>query len=147
MRKPEIYAKMGVQEYFAYDPNSPRLWRKPPTRLRGWSFDNGAVIERYPDDQGRLWSAHLESWLVPDGAYLRLFDRDGTRRMTQIEAAEAEAVARRVEQHARYRAEVALADERRAREEAEARVAAERATNDRMRAKLRELGFDPDSVR
>jgi len=33
----------------------------------------------HPRD-GRLWSTELDIWLVPDGPYLRLYDRDGQMR-------------------------------------------------------------------
>jgi hypothetical protein len=39
--------------------------------------------------QGHWWSAELDSYLVPDGAFLRLTDSDGTQRLTQAEADEA----------------------------------------------------------
>jgi hypothetical protein len=35
---------------------------------------------------GRLWSPHLESFLVPDGALLRLYDSAGNLRLTKGEA-------------------------------------------------------------
>jgi len=35
----------------------------------------------HPRD-GRLWSTELDIWLVPDGPYLRLYDRDGQMRLT-----------------------------------------------------------------
>ena len=35
---------------------------------------------------GSLWSPHLESWLVPDGATLRLYDHAGQMRLTHAEA-------------------------------------------------------------
>jgi hypothetical protein len=43
---------------------------------------------------GSLWSQHLESLLVPDREYLRLYDSTGQRRLT---GEEAEAEARRAE--------------------------------------------------
>jgi hypothetical protein len=39
----------------------------------------------HPRD-GRLWGTKLDSWLVPDGPYLRLYDRDGQMRLTGEEA-------------------------------------------------------------
>src|SRR5438445_10942379 len=36
--KPVRYAQMGVQEYFAYDPNDPPIGRDSP-RLCGWRLD------------------------------------------------------------------------------------------------------------
>jgi hypothetical protein len=44
------------------------------------------------DVSGRLWSPSLDSFLVPEREYLRLYDRNGQPRLT-----EAEAEARRAE--------------------------------------------------
>ncbi len=33
-----------------------------------------------------MWSEQLESWLVPDGAFLRLYDKSGQMRLTGVEA-------------------------------------------------------------
>jgi hypothetical protein len=89
---------MGVQEYVVYDPNEPRCWDDKP-RLRGWRLnpDTGTLDERVPDERGRLWSVHLDSWLVPDGPYLRLADRYGNMRLTgeETQARRADAEARR----------------------------------------------------
>jgi hypothetical protein len=35
---------------------------------------------------GRIWSTHLDSFLVPDEKYLRLYDRFGHLRLTGFEA-------------------------------------------------------------
>ena len=85
-----------------------------------------------PDVQGRLWSEQLDSWLVADGAYLRLIDINGVRRPTSKEAAQAEHMIRR-------EAETKQKAEQCAREKAETENAA-------LRAKLRELGIDPDNL-
>jgi Uma2 family endonuclease len=129
--KPDKYAVMGVQEYFAYDPNDPPIRRSEPYRLIGWQLDKGSglVQKMLPGPGGRLWSRHLDSLLVPDGPYLRLYDRNGNLRLTQSEVdrnrAEAEAQARQ-------------AAENRAKAEAEkARMFAE---------KLRSLGVDPEQL-
>ncbi len=42
--------------------------------------------EMPPRSDGSLWSPGLESWLVPDGAALRLYDRNGQMRLTRAEA-------------------------------------------------------------
>lgn len=122
--KPSRYAQMGVQEYFAYDPNDPPLRRKPANRLRGWRLDplTQQMREMSLSPNGRLWSLHLESFLVPDGLYLHLAYQYGQRRLTK---AEAEAAARQAEA---IRAEAA---ERRAEALAE---------------RLRSLGIDPDQI-
>ncbi|MBV9020020.1 MAG: Uma2 family endonuclease [Ktedonobacteraceae bacterium] len=89
--KPSKYAVMGVEEYFAYDPNEPPL-RRGGRRLFGWQMDGASRIMRQlplePD--GRLWSQHLESYLVPDHAYLRLYDHTGQLRLTGAQRAGAE---------------------------------------------------------
>jgi Uma2 family endonuclease len=86
--KPLKYARMGVQEYYAYDPHEPPLPRSVSRRLFGWQLDNNRRIMRaMPVGQhGAIWSPGLDSWLVPDGSYLRLYDRNGILRLTQEEA-------------------------------------------------------------
>jgi Uma2 family endonuclease len=122
--KPMQYASMGVEEYFAYDPNDPPAWRGTSQRLFGWQLEKGkrAMRAMPVDASGRLWSPSLDSFLVPEMEYLRLYDRNGQPRPTEAEALErrAEAAARRAE-----------ALERRAEALAE---------------KLRSLGIDPDQV-
>ena len=117
--KPLRYAQMGVEEYFAYDPNEPPLRRRTAPRLYGWHLSPGTgkpQMQALPvGSQGRLWSAHLDSFLVPDGELLRLYDRQGHLRLTQ---AEDEAEARRAETR---RAEI-------------------------LAEKLRSLGIDPDKL-
>lgn len=129
--KPQKYAQIGVQEYYAYDPNEPRLWKDDSRRLRGWQLDRARreMIEMVADADGRLWSALLESWLVADGEYLRLYDRDNRRR---LKGEEAEAEARRAEAR---RAEIEAG-----RAEAEAKRAQVFAE------KLRSLGINPDEI-
>ncbi len=86
--KPSKYARMRVEEYFAYDPNIPPIWRPASRRLLGWHFDReqGRFQPLRAEARGRLWSAQLESWLVPDGPYLRLYNQHGQLRLTQAEA-------------------------------------------------------------
>jgi len=86
--KPGKYAEMGVQEYFAYDPNEPLLMRRANRRLFGWRLDQSgrSMREMQPRPDGSLWSPSLDSWLVPDGAMLRLYDRNGQMRLTGMEA-------------------------------------------------------------
>jgi Uma2 family endonuclease len=88
--KPTTYAKMGLKEYFAYDPHKFSYWRdnrrKLKTRLKGWRVQNGQAIEIEPSEFGHLWSEVLNCWLVPDGAYLRLYDKNGDMCLTESEA-------------------------------------------------------------
>ncbi len=114
--KPMKYAMIGVQEYFAYDPNEPPL-KRDGRRLFGWRLDRAThTMRELPvDPEGRLWSLHLESFLVPDNRYLHLYDGNGQLRLSR---ADAEA------QHA----------------QAEAR------RNKALAEKLRSLGIDPDQI-
>jgi len=98
--KPVQYALMGVAEYFAYDPNDPPAWRGSSQRLFGWQLEKGkrAMSELPVDASGRLWSPSLDSFLVPEMEYLRLYERNGQRRLTEAEAEaqRAEALAERL---------------------------------------------------
>jgi Uma2 family endonuclease len=158
-QKPAKYGRLGVKEYFAYDPNDPRIWSETyqETRLLGWRYTDGQPVELQPNERGWLWSNELESWLVPDGVYLRLYDSQGQLRLTRAdaeqlarEAAEqreaAERASREAERAAREAAERREIAERAAREAAEQREAAERAAREAAWAKLRELGIDPEKL-
>lgn len=120
--KPHQYARMGVEEYFAYDPNDPLILKDRPGRLFGWQLDPATQQMREVPlrRDGSLWSVHLESLLVPEGQYLRLYDRNGQLRLTGIEA-EAEA-----------------------RQAAERRAEEEKRRAEALAEKLRSLGIDPD---
>jgi Uma2 family endonuclease len=124
--KPAQYAAMGVQEYYAYDPYKTPLplSRRKGGRLFGWHRDGrtGQMRRLSPRSDGSLWSPHLESFLVPDTAFLRLYDSVGNLRLTKGEA-EAE------------RAEVA-----------ERKAWAETERNRIFAEKLRALGIDPEQL-
>ena len=87
-QKPGKYARMGVQEYFAYDPHEVPLPASKNRRLFGWRLDQAsqAMQAMTPASNGALWSSGLDSWLVPDGTMLRLYDRAGQLRLTHAEA-------------------------------------------------------------
>jgi len=133
LKKPGAYDRMGVEEYYAYDPNWPPLplSRKKGRRLFGWQRDlaSGVLREILPDSSGRVWSPLLQSYLVPDGKLLRLSDRFGNPRLTRAEA------------------EKKRADKERKR----AREERKRADEERKRANtfaemLLDLGVDPDQL-
>jgi Uma2 family endonuclease len=86
--KPMKYALMGVEEYFAYDPNEPPLSRSAGRRLFGWQLDRSRqVMQALPIGlDGELWSPHLDSFLIPDGELLRLYDKNRLLRLTKAEA-------------------------------------------------------------
>lgn len=122
--KPARYASMGVQEYFAYDPHEVPLRASKNRRLFGWRLDPASqtMKEIQPRSDGAMWSFHLESWLVPDGAMLRLYDTQGRIRLTGMEAETQQRLAEA------QRAEAAIQ---------QAQV---------YREKLRSLGIDPDQL-
>ncbi|MGH2494787.1 MAG: Uma2 family endonuclease [Ktedonobacteraceae bacterium] len=98
--KPAKYARMGVQEYFAYDPHEFPLPASRNRRLFGWQLDQNSqtMQEMRPAPDGSLWSPSLENWLVPDGAILRLYNRTGKMRLTygEAEARRAQALAEKL---------------------------------------------------
>src|SRR5579871_488229 len=150
--KPARYERMGVSEYFAYDPNDPPLSRRHPQPLYGWRRDetSGLLRPLTLNASGAMWSEQLESWLVPDGAFLRLYDRAWQLRLTQTQAeikksetlsilAEAE---RREKEAERQRADA----ERREKEAERQRAEAEKRRAEALAEKLRSLGIDPDQL-
>jgi Uma2 family endonuclease len=122
--KPKTYGEMGVGEYFVYDPHKPSVLKKGMPRLRGWRRDRnkGEMVEIVADAKGQLWSEELESWLVPEGTHLRLYDQEHRLRLTEAEARDL-----------------------RAREEAAARQAEARRAQI-LAEKLRSLGINPDEL-
>jgi Uma2 family endonuclease len=128
--KPDLYGRLGVQEYFAYDP-TPSPLAAMRERLFGWRRDrlSGRMLALLPNEEGSLWSRELDSFLVPDKEMLRLADRNRQLRLT-----EAEARVQQVEAEARAKWE-----------EARARQAAERRA-EALAEKLRSLGIDPDQL-
>ena len=150
--KPAKYASMGVLEYFAYDPHEVPLPASKGRRLFGWQFDQAtrSMKEMVPRADGSLWSAHLESWLVPDGPMLRLYDTHGQRRLTHSEAADqradiADQRASMADQRATMAAQQAEAEARRA-EEAMRQAEAEVRRRQELIEKVRSLGIDPEQL-
>jgi Uma2 family endonuclease len=135
--KPDTYARLGVQEYFAYDPAPYPLAAATRARLFGWRLDSllGRMLALRPNGDGSLWSRELDSFLLADGGMLRLYDSNLQLRLTE---AEAQAHARwAAEEQARLEMEARWATERQVRMEAEARWAAERQV--RMEAEARQI--------
>lgn len=81
-------ARQIEQEYFAYHPHEVPLPASKGRRLFGWRLDSAShtMKEIQPRSDGALWSHHLESWLVPAGTLLRLYDRASQMRLTGMEA-------------------------------------------------------------
>ncbi len=134
--KPKRYERWGVKEYFVYDPRSRPRQRKEPV-LKGWRL----VVGRYEllklEENRRMWSEELESWLVVDGKSIWLEDRLGQRWLNEGEEEKAErqaaerreAIERRAKEAERQAKEIAMqreAAERQAKEIAMQREASER---------------------
>lgn len=111
-----IYAGIGVQEYYVYDPLGRLL--KPP--LRGFRLVDGGYQPQVADRDGSLLSDALGLRLTVISGLLELFDRNSGRRL--LTPAERAALA---EQLARAEAEARTDAEQRAEREAEARQAAQ----------------------
>ncbi|NWJ48727.1 MAG: Uma2 family endonuclease [Chloroflexi bacterium] len=156
--KPEKYARLGVKEYFAYDPHEPVLRKKYAARLYGWRYNAEREAQRIESDaQGRLWSEELESWLAADGRYLRLYDAAGNLRLTGVEAeraakemerwrAESERAAKEAERRRADSEQAAKEVEQAAKEAERAAKEAEQAAKEKAWARLRELGIDPETL-
>lgn len=131
-KKPAIYEKLEVQEYFLFDPEAD--WLKPP--LKGYRLEGGTFLPlaepREEDGTLVLYSNVLELELHGRGASLRLWDpRTGKLIPVPRECAR---LAR--EESERARAAETLADqERRRAEAAEAEVARLRNELSQLRGK------------
>jgi Uma2 family endonuclease len=88
--KKKLYARLGVQEYFPYDPTADYL--QPP--LQGFWLDNEAYRPLPPGADGSLLSRELGLRLVDASGTLQLYDLAGGQRLLtaeeRAEAAEAE---------------------------------------------------------
>jgi Uma2 family endonuclease len=129
MRKRDVYARLGVREYYLYDPYGEYL--RPP--LQGYRLESGTYQPLEPDAAGRLVSAELDLHLTLADGRMRLTDRqtgaellDPTARAAIAESRASEAESRASE------AESLAARELEARRQAEARIA-------ELEARLREL--------
>jgi Uma2 family endonuclease len=99
--KRAIYAMLGVQEYFLYDPLGEYL--RPS--LQGYRLQEGEYQRMLPGDEGRLPSQALSLDLRLEDGRLRVFNpTTGERLLTPAEAL----VARRIEASARRAAEAEL---------------------------------------
>jgi len=156
--KPVIYARMGVKEYFVFDPQPglgvwTREWRTKE-RLVGWRLQaDGSYEEQAKDEQGRIWSEELESWLLVRGKRLRLYSGERELRVEKAEAeqqraegerrnAEAERRNARLERRRAEQAEArAILAQRKAEEEGQ------RAEQEAQRAELAQRKAEEESQR
>jgi Uma2 family endonuclease len=86
--KPSIFGKLGIPEYFLYDPTSDCL--APP--LQGFRLGRRGYEPIGPDASGRLLCEQLGLHMSLDDGDLVMADtKTGKRLLTEAEAAEAEA--------------------------------------------------------
>ena len=91
-KKRELYARMGVREYYLYDPLAEYL--RPP--LQGYRLEDGEYRPLAPDADGALLSQALGMRIMLVEGRLRLFDpQTGAPLLSPAERAETEAAARR----------------------------------------------------
>ena len=139
--KPRLYGLVGVREYFAYDPNVPRVWpmrgpnRVPAgIRLLGWRYGTDGSPQPIEPSQeagreGWLWSEVLGLWLVPNGGLLEFHTAEGERLPDRDE----------IVQQARQEAQQATLRESQARQEAQqATLRENQARQEAQQATLRE---------
>jgi Uma2 family endonuclease len=145
--KPDLFAKLGVHEYFLHDPTGEYL----EPSLQGYRMVSGSYQQIAPDSQGGLFSEELGlSLRVTDGD-LNLFDpNSGKRILTNAETAAVEAAARKqavaerkqaiAERKQaiaeRKQAMAALKEESKARQRAETEKQAAEAEIERLRSEL-----------
>lgn len=84
--KPRLYARLGVPEYFLYDPTSDYL--SPP--LQGFRIEQGSYTRIAPDDTGAMTCEQLGITLRLERSNLVMYDaHSGQVLRTEAEAAEA----------------------------------------------------------
>jgi Uma2 family endonuclease len=116
------YGRLGVGEYFTYDPSPTPLWAVNGVRLQGWRYLNGQAEALPLETGGWMWSTELEAGLWPSGSLLRLCDNQGKLYLSEAQT----------ERMARLEERTAYESERQARLAAEQHIAA-------LEARLREL--------
>lgn len=133
VEKPELYARLGIKEYFLFDPTQDYL--DPP--LQGYRLAGGGYVRLEPDSAGGLQSPELGLRLLPVENRLQFFRLDtGELLLTRTERSEREAEhAAREAARADREAEQAAREAARAEREVAARLAAE-AEVARLRAAL-----------
>ena len=104
--KPQLYASLGIKEYFLFDPDHEYL--DPP--LQGHRLSGGAYAQIERDPAGFLESQELGLRLRVEGEHLRFYRLDtGEQLLTPAERAAAETERADREAEARQAAEAELA--------------------------------------
>ncbi len=171
--KSVLYARLGVCEYFLFDPLRD-YWQ---AGLLGFRLENSDYVSLAPDAEGHLFSEELGILLHPEGEILRVIDpQTGTpvplleeavifaeqeaqraeqeaqrakqeAQRAEQEAQRAEQEAQRAEQEAqRAEQEAQRAEQEAQRAEQEAQRAEQEAQRaERLAAQLRAMGIEPDA--
>lgn len=138
-RKKALYERLGIEEYFLFDPREEYLH----PRLQGYRLVNGRYQPVSAERDGSLRSRTTGLVLWPEGTDLRLIDPGtGERLLGHLEEIEARQAA---EERAEKEAAARRAAEERAEEEAAVRQAAEernRVLEEEIARLRRELGRD-----
>ena len=151
--KPMLYASLGVREYFIFDPLNEYM-EIPLAGFRLYERDDNRIL---PDEEGRLYSKELDAFLKRENEYIRVIDAKSGKAVPSLH--EALSIAQQEAQKAREESQRAEQEAQRAEQEAqraeqEARRAEqemqkalhERERSERLAARLRELGIDPEHV-
>lgn len=146
----QSYQAAGVQEYFIFDPDDRHIWNRRRQReaggtgrLIGWRLSAEGQFVRIPLENNRLWSVQAESWLAVESQWLRLYDLQEQRRLTEAEYAQA----LYSREQRRAKKERDRADQLQNQLEAERqRAEQERQQIEQLKAKLRELNINPDDL-
>ena len=145
--KHELYERLGVTEYFLFDPLDEYL--RPP--FQGYRLEQDRYVALRPAADGSLWSTVLGLELHPRGEHLRLFDPEDQRWLPlpeEQQAARQEAEARATVAEARAtvaEARTTVAEARAT--DAETRVAAEMEARQAAEAELARLRAQLDERR
>jgi Uma2 family endonuclease len=95
--KPRLYARLGIAEYFLFDPLGDYL----SPQFQGYRLTNGVYTPLVPDADGGLVSLELGLRLVPDGIYLRLFNAATNRPILSPVVRQLQEAERRAEEEKR----------------------------------------------
>lgn len=102
VEKPTLYDKLGVREYFLFDPESEYL--DPP--LQGYRASPTGFEPMIPDENGGLVSNELGLRLIAENGLVQFYRLDtGARLLTVLESRAVEARAKEAEAKARVLAE------------------------------------------
>lgn len=134
--KPALYAKLGVNEYFVFDPLNEYVGQQ----LLGYRLIDGELNPIEPDNDGDLYSEELGTILSVDGEMLRVVDPETGHFIPALN----EAMSLAEQQAARAEQQAARAEQQAAHAEQQAaRAAAAEAEVARLRALLDQT--QPDS--